>query len=211
MLVKLVNDYSILSLNKFFCGLAAFQMSAGLFKLYTFFQHSAAPSLSDFNIMYKPAMTLSAAFILAAIYHWLSEWAKPLMKKPGIERLKKSLRGLRILKAQNWRHLGGIFSGSTSVGRDGAIASQVSRVSWNIVSILLIRGRAFAPKHTRGRMSDGSRAGSYRRIQYLHTEGRRLRIPNPTREMISLQPSDEYTGLVGFIRIIFDDASAASA
>src|SRR6516165_1556252 len=81
------------NLNKFFCGLAAFEMSAGLSRLYGFFQHSVTPSLHDFDIIYRPAMILSTAFLLSAVYCGLSDWASSLKESNWIKRLDKLAKG----------------------------------------------------------------------------------------------------------------------
>jgi hypothetical protein len=90
--VSTASDLSILSLYKFFCGLAALQMSSSLFKLYSFWKYAEWPSLYDFDIIRRPAMTLAGSFLLAAIYYWLlkrgESWGKLLMKRDRIKRMK---------------------------------------------------------------------------------------------------------------------------
>jgi hypothetical protein len=68
-LVSKVTGFAVLSLVKFYCGLSAFAMSAGLFKIYNAYVHSVTLSTDDYVLISFPFVLLSTSFLLAASYY----------------------------------------------------------------------------------------------------------------------------------------------
>jgi hypothetical protein len=91
-LVSKVTKISVLMLVKFCCGLAAFEMSAGLFRRYIQYLHSVSPSADDYyGLITIPLFFLALSFSLAAGYYRLGRLLGLLMQKGSTGTLNRML------------------------------------------------------------------------------------------------------------------------